>query len=89
MWNLIFSFFRFQTQENRFWGLGTFLHVCLVSNFIDLFTAWTIFYKLSPMLHNSFSYEPDGQYDTSLFLTSLKTNRNDCKRGIGEIRIMF
>ena len=24
MWNLIFIFFRFQTQENRFSGLGTF-----------------------------------------------------------------
>ena len=64
---MIFRFFRFQTQENRFWGLGTFLAVFVVQIFTDLFTEWTIFYKFSPMLHNSFSYEPSRQYGTSPF----------------------
>ena len=67
---LIFRFFRFQTQENRFWGLGTFLHVFLVQQFTDLFTVWKMFHKLSPILCISFSYVCSRQYGIS----PLKTN---------------
>ncbi len=65
--NLIFRFFRFQTQENRFWGLGTFLAAFYVQYFTELFTILTIFYKFSPMFHKSFSYEPSRQYGISPF----------------------
>ena len=70
-YNMIFIFFRFQTQENRFWGLGTFLHVFFVHKFTDLFTVWTILYKFSPIFHKSFSYEPSRQYGTSPFLKTI------------------
>ena len=66
-WNRISRFFRFQTQENRFWGLGTCLHVFYVQYFTDLFTILTIFYKFALMLHESFSYEPCRQYGIKLF----------------------
>ena len=35
MWNQIFRFSRFQTQENRFFGLGTFLALFYVQKFIN------------------------------------------------------
>ena len=88
IWNLVFIFLRLQTQENVFWGLGTFLHVFKVQYFTDLFTRLTILYKFSPVLHKSFSYEPSRQYGISPFLKHLK-NRNNCKRGIGKIRIFL
>ena len=71
------------------WGPGTFLRVFYVQKFIVLFTTLTIFYKFSPMLHKSFSYEPSRQYGTSPFLKTVIKNRNNCKRGIGKIRIFF
>ena len=71
IWNRVSRFFRFQTQENRFWGLGTFLRVFDVQNFTDLFTVLQIFYKFSPMLHKSFSYEPSRRYGTSPFLKTI------------------
>ena len=62
-----FQIFRFQTQENRFWGLGMFLHVFYVHKIINLFTVLWIFYKFSPMLHKSLSYEPSRQYGIITF----------------------
>ena len=67
IWNHIFRFSRFQTHGNRFWGLGTFLHVFCVQKIIDLFTALQILYKFSTIFHKSFSYEPSRQYGISPF----------------------
>ena len=68
---MVFRIFRFQTQENRFWGLGTFLHVFQVQQITDVFTILAIFYNVGPMLHESFSYEPSRQYGTSPFLKTI------------------
>ena len=65
----------------------TFLPVSDVQHFIDLFTILTIFYKFALILFISFSYEPSRQYGTSPFSKTILKNRNDCKRGIGQIRI--
>ena len=84
-----FHIFRFQNQENRFSGLGTFLHVFQVQYFTALFTILTIFYKFSPMLHKSFSYEPYRQYGICHFPKTIIKNRNICKMCIGEIRFFL
>ena len=55
-----------------FWALGTFLPVLLVQKFTDLFTIWRRFYKFSPMLHKSFSYEPSRRYGTSPLFETIK-----------------
>ena len=62
-----FQIFRFLTQENRFFGPGTFLALFHVQKIIDLFTILQILYKFALMLHESFSYEPSRQYGTSPF----------------------
>ena len=67
IWNLIFRFFRFQSQENRFFGLGTFLALFYFQKFINLFTVLQIFYKFWKMFHKSLSYEPSRQYGISPF----------------------
>ena len=66
--NPLFELFQLlDAQENRFWGLGTFLAVCLVKNVTDLFTIWKMFHKLSLMLHKSSSYILSRQYSSSPF----------------------
>ena len=68
MWNLVFRFFRFQTQENRFWGLGTFFaRFFVVEKIINLFTVLQILYKSWKMFYKRFSYEPSRQYGISPF----------------------
>ena len=69
--NPYFRFFWFQTQENRFWGLGTFLALLLVQQFNDLFTILKMFYKFSLILCINCSYEPSRQYGISPFLKSI------------------
>ena len=75
-------------------GFGAWGRFCLflfVCNFTDLFTVWTIFYKFSPMLHKSFSYEPSLQYGISPFKKTIinKSKYSICKIGIGKIRIFL
>ena len=67
IWNQVFIFFRFQTQENRFWGPVTFLLVFHVQKIINAFTILAIFYKFSPMLRKSFSYVCFRQYGINRF----------------------
>ena len=87
-WNLVSRFSRFQTQENRFFGLGTFLHVFFVQKNIDLFTALQILYKFWKMFHKSVSYEPSRQYGTSPFSkTIIKEIEIFVNGGIGKLRI--
>ena len=75
-WSQVSRFFRFQTPENRFSGLGTFLHVFDVQKFINLFTILQFLYNVALMLHGSFSYEPSRQYGISHFLkTVLKSSK--------------
>ena len=85
-YNLIFRFFWFQTQANRFWGLGTFLPVCYVQYFTDCLPYW----KCST---NSLwsSTKVDRIYlpvnmAVALFHKHLQKNRNIFERGIGKIR---
>ena len=66
-----FSFFRFQTQENRFWGPVTFLRVCDVQNVTVLFTTLQILYKFALILCISFSYVCSRQYGISPFFKTI------------------
>ena len=71
IFNLVSRFFRFQTQENRFLGLGTFLAFLHVQKIIDLFTRLAIFYKFWKMFHKSCSYEPSRQYGINPFFKTI------------------
>ena len=57
----------FAAQENRFWGLGTFLLVFAAHKFTDLFTIWTIFHKFGLIHDKSLSYICFRQYGISRF----------------------
>ena len=69
--------------------VDVFCRFLYVQKIIDLFTVFKISYKFALILFISFSYEPSRQYGTSPFSKTLLKNRNDCKRGIGQIRIFF